>query len=126
MFAYFVKFLNSTLSYPNTIDVKKIKNWRVESRHWCHQIGLDSQNPDHHTQQNEPFSQEMHLKIPLPSLGLKLSNSKPRFYSLSSSLHCEIDSTNCFLTPSSFRSVFYSASYSWINPYFTGGKRIRV
>jgi hypothetical protein len=26
---------------------------------------------------NEPFSQEMHLKIPLPSQGLILSNSKP-------------------------------------------------
>jgi hypothetical protein len=26
---------------------------------------------------NEPFSQEMHLKIPLVSPGLKLSNSKP-------------------------------------------------
>jgi hypothetical protein len=26
---------------------------------------------------NKPFSQEMHLKIPLSSQGLKLSNSKP-------------------------------------------------
>jgi hypothetical protein len=28
---------------------------------------------------NEPFSQEMHVKIPLSTWGLKLSNSKPRF-----------------------------------------------
>jgi hypothetical protein len=32
---------------------------------------------DHHPPKNEPFSQEMHLKIPLLSRGLKMSNSKP-------------------------------------------------
>ncbi len=36
-----------------------------------------SENPDHHPQKNEPFSQEMHLKIPLLSRGLKVSNSNP-------------------------------------------------
>jgi hypothetical protein len=36
-----------------------------------------SDNPDHHPQENEPFIQEMHLKITLLSRGLKLSNSKP-------------------------------------------------
>jgi hypothetical protein len=36
-----------------------------------------SKNLYHHSSKNEPFSQEMHLKIPLSSLGLKLSNPKP-------------------------------------------------
>jgi hypothetical protein len=36
-----------------------------------------SGNPDHHLPKNEPFSQKMHLKIPLSNRGLKLSNSKP-------------------------------------------------
>ncbi len=34
-------------------------------------------NPDHHPPKNEPFSQEMHLKIPRLCRGLKFSNSKP-------------------------------------------------
>ncbi len=37
------------------------------------------ENCDHHPQKNEPFSQEMHLKIPPSSQGLKLSNSKPEY-----------------------------------------------
>ncbi len=36
-----------------------------------------SENPDHHLPKNEPFSQKVHLRIPLLSRGLKLSNSKP-------------------------------------------------
>jgi hypothetical protein len=31
-------------------------------------------NPYHHKKKTEPFSQEMHLKIPLLSRGLELSN----------------------------------------------------
>ncbi len=42
-----------------------------------------SENPNQHPKKKktkkkpEPFSQEMHLKIPLSSRGLRLSNSKP-------------------------------------------------
>jgi hypothetical protein len=50
---------------------------------------------------NKPLSQEMHLKIPLSSHGLKLSNSKPGCKV--SALFCEIDTTNGFLTSSSIR-----------------------
>ncbi len=38
--------------------------------------------------ETEPFSQKMHLKIPLSSRGLKLSNSKPG---------CEVSAHNFFV-----------------------------
>jgi hypothetical protein len=38
---------------------------------------LLSEYSDHHSQENKPFSLEMHLKIQLSRRGLKLSNSKP-------------------------------------------------
>jgi hypothetical protein len=37
---------------------------------------LLSENVDHHPPKNELFSQEMYLKIPLSTQGLKLTNSK--------------------------------------------------
>ncbi len=55
------------------------KTWRVKSRHWCHEKRLDSlfqKTPIITPKKNEPFSQEMHMKIPLLSRGLKLMSSK--------------------------------------------------
>ncbi len=68
----------------------------------------------------------MHLKMQLLSQGLKLSNSKRGCRVSALSLFCEIDTTNGFLTLSSFRSVLFPASYSRIDPCFTVGKRIGV
>jgi hypothetical protein len=53
---------------------KTEKSWRVERRHLCDQIGLDSlKNPEHHPKKTESFiSQEMHLKKPLLSLGFEI------------------------------------------------------
>ncbi len=63
-------------------QIVKIENsWQVKKMNWCHEIGLDSRasfgKPRSSPSKNEPLSQEMHLKIPLLSQGLKLSNSKP-------------------------------------------------
>ncbi len=44
----------------------------------------------------------MHLKIPLSKLGCEIGSSSARLLRLSSSLLCEIDATNGFLTSSSF------------------------
>jgi hypothetical protein len=66
---------------PGNVDVKKEKQTgRVEWRHRCQLINLDSlgqKNTYYHPPKNEPFSQEKHLKIQLSRRGLKLSNSKP-------------------------------------------------
>jgi hypothetical protein len=58
-------------------DRKRLASWEATlvplDRSWL----PHSENPDHHSQKNEPLSQEMHLKITLSSWGLRLSNSKP-------------------------------------------------
>ncbi len=80
--------------------------FRVKRRHYrCRWIGLDSlRKCDHRPPKKEPFSQqEVHLKIPLVSRGLNLSNSKPGCRVSASSLLREIVSTNRFLTSSSIR-----------------------
>ncbi len=64
----------------NCIDVKSIKLLAGQD---VTLVPLDkscvplSENPDQQPKRNEPFSHEMHLKIPLLSRGLKLSKSKP-------------------------------------------------
>jgi hypothetical protein len=75
---------------------------------------------------NEPFSQDMHLKIPILSRGLKLSNSKPGCKVSVLHFFWEIEITNGFLTSSLFGKVPSSAFYSRINLCFTARKRIGV
>ncbi len=58
--------------------------------------------PTHHPQ-NELFSQEIHLKIPLSSRGLILSISKPGCRVSALHFFCKIDSTNGLQTWSSFK-----------------------
>jgi hypothetical protein len=58
----------------------KKKRWRVTIRHWSYSLGFQSlcqKTLNRPPQKNEPFSQEIHLKIPLWSRALKLTNSKP-------------------------------------------------
>ncbi len=104
------------------------KSSRVKMQNSCHLlIGLDNsfRKPWTSPPKNEQFSQEMHLKIPLLSRGLRLSGSKP------SSRVSVIDFyvkqiLSGFLTSSSFRKVLFSASYSRINPCLIAGERIGV
>jgi hypothetical protein len=108
-------------------------NWRVETweatlmpldRSW---LSLSVRNPRSSPPENDPFSQEMHLKILLLSRGLKLSNYKPGCRVSALHFFCEIDNTNDFLTLSSISLVLFSASYSMINAFFfTAMKRILV
>ncbi len=106
---------------------KPKKNWRVKRRHFCHWIRLDSlfQKTRSSPTKNKPFSQEMHLKIQLLSLGSKLPNAKPR---------CRVSAFH-FLWNTYHQWLFdievihisaFSASYSRINPCFTARKRIVV
>ncbi len=67
---------------------------------------LSFRKPQSSPHKNEPFCQEMHLKIPLSSWGLKLPNSKPGCI-VAAPLLCEIVTTNGFLTSISFRYVFF-------------------
>jgi hypothetical protein len=76
-----------------------------------------SEKPDHHLTRNEPFSQEMHLKIPLSSQGLKMAYSNPGCRISVLSLLCEIDTTDGFLTSSSFRSVLFRFIFLDYSPF---------
>jgi hypothetical protein len=101
-------------------------DYRCEDRIWFGELKgeigaityiltLYFKNPDNQPPKNEPFSQEMHLKIPLLRRGSNFSNSKPGC-SLSSSLLCEIDTTNGFLTWSSFRWVLFQLLILGLTP----------
>ncbi len=74
---------------------------------------------------NEPFSQDMDLKMPLSSQGLKMSNSKPscsvstRHY-LWKRYHLQLPDIGLDQISA------FSASFSWINSCFTAGKRMWV
>jgi hypothetical protein len=57
-----VKTGKKLASYEATLALLD-RSWRVPS-----------ENPDHHPKNIEPFSQEMHLKMPLSRQGLKLPN----------------------------------------------------
>jgi hypothetical protein len=85
-----------------------------------------SRKPRSSPSKDEPFSQEMPLKVQFSNRGLKISDSKPGCRSsLSSSLLCEIDTTNRFLTLSSFSRQAFSCFLSQ-DPRFTPGKRFGV
>ncbi len=56
--------------------VSKLASSEAILVHWFDWYFLFQKTPSN-TPKNEPFSQEMHLKIPLQSRDLKLSNSKP-------------------------------------------------
>jgi hypothetical protein len=58
----------------------------------------------------------MHLKIPLSSRGLKLPNSKPGWRVSALQLLCEIDTTNGFLTSSSFKFVLFQLLIPGLTP----------
>jgi hypothetical protein len=66
----------------------------------------------------------MRLKVSLSSQGMKSSNTQPGCKCISSSLHGEIDTTNCFLASSSFRQVPVPAFKSKVNLYFAAAKQI--
>jgi hypothetical protein len=115
-------------SYIQSLNQKIVPGLTFEILGFLLFIHLDSffRKPRPSPPNNEPFIQEMHLKMPVLSRGLKLSNSKPGCRV--SALHFlgEIDTTNDFLTSSSIRWAFFSASYFRINPCFTAEKRIGV
>ncbi len=98
-------------------------SWGVERRHWCHLIGLDCLFQKLlSTPKNKPFIQEMHLKTPLLSRGLKLFSSKPGCRV--SDLHILLNKFHQWPYDIELNQMSdFLASYSRINPCSISGKR---
>jgi hypothetical protein len=56
--------------------IKKLAHYKAKVVPLGGYLLILSENPHHHPPKNKPFSQEMHLKIPLLSRGWMLSSSK--------------------------------------------------
>jgi hypothetical protein len=104
------------------------KYWRVPRQHWCHSLGLDSffQKTLIYYQKKTPFSQEMHLKIPLLSQSLKFSNLEPGLES--QPFTCLWNKYHQWLSDVQLIQMIGFSSFRYISEYtcFTAGKGIGV